>query len=329
MRFDIYVKTRYKVLQSLIYISTIIYSVFLGLNLIRDKYTLSFLEFVICIINITLLFKFNDILKSKYIKNFTLIYTCSLLTAMMMTFHHVHSDFTYIWVLLIPFGGYINGIKTGFWITAVFSIISLGIYASKNSFYQSANMSQYLNIFLGLITIWMLTHIYEKSKYKMIEKLLSLTTIDPLTNLKNRTQLYTVYSKYKNNMMCLILLDIDQLKNINNSYGHLAGDVVLLEIAQVITKRRDHKSYAFRIGDDEFAILTPESDSEDCLEIAKTLFAKITDCQTVFKNDIINVRVSMSISHIKSDGNNLDALMQKANHLLQQAKRSETDKIVL
>jgi len=69
----------------------------------------------------------------------------------------------------------------------------------------------------------------------------------------------------------LIMADLDLLRDINNSYGHLAGDAVLKGIAEVFRMQLRHYDVPARFGGEEFSILLPETDTEEALEIAERI----------------------------------------------------------
>ncbi|MBS9779997.1 MAG: GGDEF domain-containing protein, partial [Moraxellaceae bacterium] len=243
------------------------------------------------------------------------------------------NNLTYLWIFLIPCVGYVvNGIRLGFWLTAIFNLLTLGIYLLDTYWSNELfnfNLTQFCNIIFSAIVIWIIIHKNETIKNGMNDKLGKLAIIDPLTKLKNREQLYKIYPQYANTMMSLAIIDIECIRQINDKYGYLAGDVVLIHIAKVIIAHKKLDTYAFRIGSDEFALLIPNADAESCLIDVRNLFAKIVQQDIIFKNEFINTEISIALTSIYSDGNNLDSLLKKANILLQQAKNSKTDKIAV
>ncbi len=320
------------ILHTLMVLVSCLCAVFVVINLIEEEYFLSALETLVCLFNLISLFKFKKIMQSTFANKFVIGYSCFILITLVVVFlQGSKENLTYIWLFLIPCISYVvNGIRLGFWLTAIFSLLTLMIYLSSG--YASDelfNLTQFFNILCSLIVIWIIIHKNETIKNNMNDKLVKLATIDPLTELKNREQLYKIYRQYKDTMMSLAIIDIDCIRHINDNHGYLAGDVVLINIAKVIMENKQSDAHAFRIGDDEFAILIANVDAEVCLPSIRELFAKMVHHKIVFKNILIDTKISIALSSIKSDGNNLDALLQKANELLQQAKYSQTDKIAV
>ncbi len=332
MSFDEYKRPSHVILHTLMYLATGVCFIFIFINFFLGKYFLAGFEVFGCLINLVLLTKFKKIIQSPFINQFILGYSLYLLSAMMVIFFSDNvTSLVYVWIFLIPCIGYVvNGIRTGFWITAIFSLISFCIYLfNSHNAYGSFQMPQLLNVLFAILVAWILAHIYETIREDMTEKLVELATLDPLTKLKNRGHFYEMYRRFRGEKVGLILLDLDCLKRVNKQYGYLAGDVLLLDIAKILTANKMNNTNLFRIGDDEFAILMPTTDCQDCLALSKKLFAKIAQTPTRFKNYVLTPDISMALSCIDADGNNLDELMTATYDLLKQAKQSDSDKIAV
>ncbi len=323
------------ILHMLIGLVTCVCFIFIFINFFLEKYFLASFELFGCLINLFLLITFKKIIQSSFVNQFILGYSFYILSSMMVIFFSDNvTSLVYVWIFLIPCIGYVvNGIRTGFWITGTFSAITFCIYLfNSHSEYGSFQTSQLLNVLFAILVAWILTHIYETIRGDMTEKLVELATLDPLTKLKNRGHFYKVYRTFTGRKVGLILLDLDCLKRINKQYGYLAGDVLLLDTAKILKRLTENKvenAHLFRIGDDEFAILMPTTDCQDCLTLSKKLFATISQNPTRFKNYVLSPNVSMALACIEADGNNLDELMMATYKLLKQAKQSDNDKIAV
>ena len=137
------------------------------------------------------------------------------------------------------------------------------------------------------------------------------TTRDPLTNLLNRQCYYADLEKLRDSLTALIAIDMNGLKEINDSKGHAEGDKALKDIAKCFEKAVDRKYHIYRIGGDEFTILCTEADEKKI----KLLIARIEI--ELEENDY-----SCSIGYaMNSEGISADELYYRADEMLYENKR--------
>jgi diguanylate cyclase (GGDEF)-like protein/putative nucleotidyltransferase with HDIG domain len=149
--------------------------------------------------------------------------------------------------------------------------------------------------------------------------------IDELTKLFNRRSLDEMidneigrHSRY-GGVFTLAILDLDSFKSYNDSYGHLSGDKLLREIGQVIKSTIRNVDYAFRYGGDEFAILLPQTNIEDALQVLERVREKIA--RGVDSRDI-HVTSSIGLASWPDDGISHTDIIAAADVTLYRAKRS-------
>ncbi|HOJ11813.1 MAG TPA: GGDEF domain-containing protein [Clostridiales bacterium] len=130
-----------------------------------------------------------------------------------------------------------------------------------------------------------------------IKKLYRQVQIDALTGLFNRRcfneKLYKMKSR---GSTCLILIDIDNFKNINDTYGHLMGDQVLQQLAQILQNSTRKKDIIARWGGEEFAIILPETSIEDAYMIGNRIRTKVENYIFSYEEVICNITVSIGIA---------------------------------
>ncbi len=321
---------KHKIFRNFVIVLTVIYFIFMFVNFFDNQLVLFATQALLFVSNLIIIFKFKKIIKAGYIDNLILVYSCTTLAIILFVFSQgMTANLNCMWMFIIPFIAYMNGIRRGFFITLVFVCLSIIIYLLIDQFDQSFNGIQLLNLISSIISVWVLTHTYERIKHKMTDILVETSKIDPLTKLKNRSQLYEIYHQYDTGVSALILIDVDQLKLINTEHGYLAGDAILINVAKIIAKHVGDDAYAFRVDGDEFAIFVPNAEEGHCLSMAKQIFADVVDYHPSFKNEFVTVQVSIGLAAIKTDGRNLDELIKKTNPLLQQARQSATDKIAI
>src|SRR5581483_10914389 len=148
-----------------------------------------------------------------------------------------------------------------------------------------------------------------------------------LTDLPNRAlfndrliQLHADASRYRR-AFAVMLIDVDHFKDVNDSLGHKAGDLLLQEMARrfaVVIRKSDTLA---RIGGDEFAVLLPtRSDADSIAQAAQKLLGSLDRPIQVAGKEIF-VTVSIGVSIYPLDSHNLDDLMAYADAALYQAKR--------
>lgn len=158
------------------------------------------------------------------------------------------------------------------------------------------------------------------------EKLLRMAVTDELTGLFNRryfmSRLNQEFERVKRyeSIFTFIMIDIDFFKKINDTHGHLAGDFVLRNVAEMMNKSRRLSDTVGRIGGEEFAILLPETEIGYGVEIAGRLRKKIEKSAIEFENKKMNVTISAGISDSDSGDLTVDAVLNRADVALYEAK---------
>ena len=164
-------------------------------------------------------------------------------------------------------------------------------------------------------------HIENSRLYAEVEE---QARIDELTGLLNRRSLdeaiaseISRHSRY-GGVFSLIILDIDSLKNVNDSYGHLAGDELLKRIGSAMKTTLRSADQAFRYGGDEFAIVLPNTPIDAANQVAGRIRKQIA---TKMQASDISVTASLGLASWPADGLNTTDLIAAADAALYQAKR--------
>ena len=151
------------------------------------------------------------------------------------------------------------------------------------------------------------------------EQLNYIATHDLLTGLPNRMLLMdrlkmaTAQAKRNAQKLALMMLDLDNFKNVNDSLGHMVGDKLLKEISLRLTGRLRQNDTICRLGGDEFIILLPAIERvEDAVEVAKIILESFE--QSFICNDhLINSSISIGIAIYPDDAQDIDVLMKNAD----------------
>jgi len=130
--------------------------------------------------------------------------------------------------------------------------------------------------------------------------------------------------------LSLVMADLDLLRDINNTYGHLAGDAVLQGIAEVFRAQLRHYDVPARFGGEEFAILLPETPPEQAFEIAerirRTVAERAFDVST--SSDPIHATISIGVAAFPRDGADANELIHQADLAVYRAKLQGRNRVL-
>jgi diguanylate cyclase (GGDEF)-like protein/putative nucleotidyltransferase with HDIG domain len=130
--------------------------------------------------------------------------------------------------------------------------------------------------------------------------------------------------------MSVIMADLDLLRDINNSYGHLAGDAVLRGIADIFRTQLRPYDVPARFGGEEFAILLPETSSETALEIAERIRRAVAEhlFEVETSSDPIRATVSLGVAGYPKDGTDPNELIHQADLAVYRAKLQGRNRVL-
>jgi len=162
---------------------------------------------------------------------------------------------------------------------------------------------------------------------KCIEEERSKAYTDALTKIPNRmafderiTHEYRRWQRY-NNKLTLCLVDIDKFKNVNDTYGHKAGDIVLQTVAGKCNSKVRGSDFFCRYGGEEFALILPETDLSAAITVAESLRESIEACSFQYGDKTVQITISCGLAEFKGK-DNLDTIFKRADKALYKAKNS-------
>ena len=138
--------------------------------------------------------------------------------------------------------------------------------------------------------------------YSANQKLMTLANTDPLTNLLNRRIMMTYIEKEKEKVdqggksFSLIMMDVDNFKQINDEYGHDAGDFVLLKLGELIRAGVRANDLISRWGGDEFLIMLLETELNNCEIVAEKIRLRVVNSPFIYQDFEIPVTITLGIS---------------------------------
>ena len=162
---------------------------------------------------------------------------------------------------------------------------------------------------------------------KLFEKIQRQATTDGLTGLVNHKTFYEILekelwrSRRYGGRISLIMVDVDNLKNINDAYGHRAGDKVIREISKRIKECIRHIDTAARYGGDEFAIILLNSSLEDATIVAQRMVDAVANSHTTWQKEHIQLSISVGLGQYDAETTPED-ITSRSDQALYMAKQA-------
>jgi diguanylate cyclase (GGDEF)-like protein len=168
---------------------------------------------------------------------------------------------------------------------------------------------------------------------KLFREVQNQAHTDVLTGLRNhrafhetlRTEMHR--SQRYGRPLGLVMLDIDSFKELNDKFGHQAGDAALTELGKVIRAATRHEDYSARYGGDEIAILLPETPPSGCLSVVRRLVRSVREHKFLFGNVRLPFSISVGVAFFKPDMS-ITQLIGAADQALYRAKQAGKDRYV-
>ena len=161
-----------------------------------------------------------------------------------------------------------------------------------------------------------------------------LSTVDSLTGLYNRAYLFAAVdreiqrSARSGRGFCLLMMDLDGLKPINDQFGHFHGDRVLRGVSEIIRHGVRRIDTAARYGGDEFVVLLPETDPTGAFVLADKIRQGVADLAIETPTDRIRTSLSVGTVRYPEDGQTVDALIISADQAMYLSKRAGKNRVV-
>lgn len=217
-------------------------------------------------------------------------------------------------------------VKLNFISFAVLCVTAINDMLVNNAVLQKQYSSVYGGALFAIIeSIYILTdYINNIKKLENINK-------DGLTSLYNNRYIKTLISnlikRYTDNkeIFSLVMIDIDNFKSINDTYGHMQGDIVILDVATIVLDMSDKKEgYAGRFGGDEFILILPGCNAEEAYEAGRDIMKKLNRLNKI-KVDYNPVSLSMGV--YENVSYSIEECMQDVDSALYKSKTSGKNQI--
>jgi len=246
----------------------------------------------------------------------------------------------YLWGFFVPFFAfYIHGAKAGGWISSLYLMFLWGLYFLFTS--RGVDMpypletvgtssSAYIAMSIFLMAFERSRNQTTREIYRLHKKLEELSTTDDLTGALNRRALissinHELHRFYRNRSpVSLLLLDLDYFKKVNDQYGHIRGDEVLVHISNLVENNLRNLDIWSRYGGEEFCVLLPDTTLLEAAAMAERI-RKLIKSRPLGE---IQCTVSIGVADCQA-GDTPEQLLERADIGLYQAKREGRDRVCL
>jgi len=192
-----------------------------------------------------------------------------------------------------------------------------------------------INLLVSIVVTFLVVFIivYVINIYQ--EKLETKAEEDYLTKLPNRRKFSDDFDHLINlirrgnlKKLTLLILDIDDFKKVNDTYGHLVGDKILVRIAKILKENLRNTDLVARWGGEEFTVLFIDTNKDDAIRLSEKLRVAIKENKEIKNTLDRGLTVSLGLSELTS-GDSEDGLITKADNALYEAKNSGKDRLVV
>jgi diguanylate cyclase (GGDEF)-like protein len=160
-----------------------------------------------------------------------------------------------------------------------------------------------------------------------------LACVDGMTGLNNRQHFLALagneWARFKRygRPIAFLMIDIDQFKSVNDTYGHNVGDEVIKSVANALQNHKRTSDIAGRLGGEEFALVLPEATLDSAVIAAERLRQLVANLTIVVAGGSIAVTISVGASVCRADMERIDELLKEADVALYEAKRSGRNRV--
>lgn len=313
----------------LILIPVFLFLIFLNI-VVHRLFIIAVVDLIAIIIAVFLLLFFhktNDIRK-------TSVYSVTLYASLLIAYILISGpgNYAFAWILVFPPVSYfLLGRTTGRFVTiASFMLIFIGIsFFSFPWITETLSLISFINLLFAAICVTILISFSELSREKAYdfirlknEELMRLSHTDALTGISNRLKLDEVMMKELARVrrgtphFSIIMGDLDLFKRFNDSYGHLVGDQILIEIASAIVPICRLTDTVGRWGGEEFLVICPETSTEGAMVLAEKIRRAV---ESLPLHRYGSVTISLGVTSSKSD-DDINTIVMRADRALYLAK---------
>lgn len=252
----------------------------------------------------------------------------ALITALLLLTGYGASPFVYTYDLVAVAVALAGGGPVALSVAALATLCYLGVLWVDPSL-DAYTGADYLRFTLNVASIWLLAYlagVFASAERRVRTAVVKMSRIDPLTGLFNRSQLFlgleqeVQRTRRSERGFCLLMVDLDGLKAVNDTLGHHRGDEVLRLLGGVIRRSIRTLDNAYRLGGDEFLVLLPETDFAGAFVVAEKIRSGAEEVGLTAGGGELFTSVSIGLVSCPEDGRTGEELMIAADRAMYQAK---------
>ncbi|MBL0952310.1 MAG: GGDEF domain-containing protein [Pseudomonas sp.] len=246
------------------------------------------------------------------------------------------SSAAFVWLYMIPLLAYLLlGKRRAFLLTAPFMFAGLLLYFTDNHLnLDTRGLIDLGNAALCGVLILVFVHIYDGLRMQAYEELERLAQTDSLTGVASRgsfqhaLQRSIQEAERSSGHLVLVLLDVDHFKQVNDQWGHEAGDMALQHICQILQHRLRVTDFLGRLGGEEFGLLLRHTDSAGADPLVEKLRKQIADQPLEYDGAQIALSATFGLAAWPRDGRSAAELYRTADRRLYSGKQRGRNQLV-
>jgi diguanylate cyclase (GGDEF)-like protein len=198
----------------------------------------------------------------------------------------------------------------------------------------SADLGQYANYLLPFIVVYLRETAPVIEAKRLMDHLKESTLRDAMTGLYNRRFLeeyvttLVATSQRRNTSFSILMLDLDYFKQVNDTFGHEAGDKVLKTLAETLSKSVRSSDMVVRYGGEEFLIILMDTEAQGAMQIAENIRAKVEDTKISLPGTMLQKTISIGVSEFPLDADTFWQVVKYADVALYEAKTQGRNRVL-
>jgi diguanylate cyclase (GGDEF)-like protein len=312
--------TKEKVMLVLSAIATFCIAVFSGIRFYNNEINMALLDLFIAVSTFGF---FIFVFFTRKVEAANLILSIFLLMAVLLTIA-LKDEFQIHWMYLVIIAlYYLLAPKKAM------KLISISLLIMGGTIYSQSSFVHFFSVMVTTSLTTVFCYIIFKSYFDKQQQLIRLSTIDPLTLVGNRRALdkkllVIIKSQQRQQYdMCLLLIDVDYFKKINDNNGHSVGDDVLVTLSSLLKENIRALDDIYRYGGEEFIII-PQSMALECAELLATKLRVLVESHTFPEN--INLTISIGVAQYKQH-ETAEKWISRADTALYKAKKEGRNQV--
>ncbi|MDP1620072.1 MAG: GGDEF domain-containing protein [bacterium] len=220
-------------------------------------------------------------------------------------------------------------------ICAIFLYLKYDASETIENLFSLVGTSNLSMLFFPMVLVAYISTMLAADIQMGFSKLKVISEIDDLTKLFNHRTFKYLSEKIIHHAerqaldVSVLMIDADNLKKINDRFGHEAGNLLLSNIAQCLTSVLRGGDIAARYGGDEFVILLPDCDRDNAILVAGRIVDEFKSTQIRYQGETIELSASIGVACFPEQGQNIEALLSKADKAMYASKRQGNNLVTL